>query len=383
MNTFMNYYDYIIVGGGASGLMMAYRMSKDAFFDDKTILILDREKKNTNDRTWCYWEKDNGEWDSMLSTSWDSIIFKSDFYKAKETILPYQYKMIRGKDFYTEIWEHLDSKLNISFHKGSVNTIRQLDKQAEVVIGNHIFKTKTLLNSILFNDDYKKQTVYPVLQQHFVGFFIKTKTDSFDDSAATFMDFTVEQRGNTRFMYILPYSKKEALFEYTLFSQDVLAYDIYKTEIEKYLLDKNIIEYEIVEKEQGSIPMTCYKFWEKNSENIIHIGTAGGWSKASTGFTFKNTSKKTAKLVNHLKQNKPLVEFHKVSKFWYYDLLLLDILHEMNHLGSSIFSQLFKRTPVQKIFKFLDEETLLYEDLQVMLKMPPKNFIRAVFKRIF
>jgi lycopene beta-cyclase len=197
------------------------------------------------------------------------------------------------------------------------------------------------------------------------------------------MDFTVEQRGNTRFMYILPYSKKEALFEYTLFSQDVLAYDIYKTEIEKYLLDKNIIEYEIVEKEQGSIPMTCYKFWEKNSENIIHIGTAGGWSKASTGFTFKNTSKKTAKLLNHLKQNKPLVEFHKVSKFWYYDLLLLDILHEMNYLGSSIFSQLFKRTPVQKIFKFLDEETLLYEDLQVMLKMPPKNFIRAVFKRIF
>jgi lycopene beta-cyclase len=33
--------------------------------------------------------------------------------------------------------------------------------------------------------------------------------------------------------------------------------------------------------------------------------------------------------------------------------------------------------------KFLDEETRLYEDLQVMLKMPPKNFIRAIFKRIF
>lgn len=383
MKTFMNYYDYIIVGGGASGLMMAYKMSKDTFFEDKTILILDKEKKKKNDRTWCYWEKGSGEYDTILSASWDKIIFKSDSHKARENILPYQYKMIRSKDFYEQIWNHLAQKPNIRFQEEIVKSVRQLDGKAEVFAGNQVFKTKVLMNSILFNEAYKNQTEYPVLQQHFVGFFIKTKEDSFDDTAATFMDFTVEQKGNTRFMYILPTSKKEALFEYTLFSQDLLAYGTYKAEIEKYLQSKNITDYQIVEKEQGSIPMTCYKFWEQNSENIIHIGTAGGWSKASTGFTFNNTTKKTSKLVNHLKQNQPLLEFHKVSKFWYYDLLLLDILHEKNHLGSSIFSQLFKRTSVQRIFKFLDEETRLYEDLQVMLKMPPKNFIIAVFKRIF
>ena len=44
----MDYYDYIIVGGGSSGLMTAYRMSKDSFFDDKSILILDKEQKTKN-----------------------------------------------------------------------------------------------------------------------------------------------------------------------------------------------------------------------------------------------------------------------------------------------------------------------------------------------
>ena len=379
----MNYYDYILVGGGASGLMMAYRMSKDTFFDDKTILILDKQNKNKNDRTWCYWENENDEWSDILSFSWNKIIFKSNTYKTEEKITPYQYKMIRSKDFYLKIWDHLAHKTNISFQKENIVSIHQLEGEAQVLTDTKSFKTRTLINSILFNDAYKKQRQYPVLQQHFVGFFIKTKEDSFNDSAATFMDFTIAQKGNTRFMYILPYSKKEALFEYTLFSEDVLAFDIYKTEIEKYLESKDITGYEIVEKEQGSIPMTCYKFWEQNSKNIIHIGTAGGWSKASTGFTFKNTTKKTALLVKHLKQDKPLTEFQKTSKFWFYDLLLLDILHEKNHLGSAIFSQLFKRTPTQKILKFLDEETRLYEDLQVMLKMPPKNFIRAIFKRIF
>jgi lycopene beta-cyclase len=379
----MNYYDYIIVGGGASGLMMAYRMSKDTFFDDKTILILDKEKKTLNDRTWCYWEDKNDEWNDVVTISWDTIIFKSDVYKTEQVITPYQYKMIQSKDFYLKIWNHIEQKTNFTFQSKNVTSIHQLKGEAEVITSNQVFKTKKLINSILFNNEYKKQTKYPVLQQHFVGFFIKTKEDIFDDSAATFMDFTVAQNGNTRFMYILPYKKNEALFEYTLFSEDLLKYNEYKLAIEEYLESKNITDYEIVDKEQGSIPMTCYKFWEQNSENIINIGTAGGWSKASTGFTFKNTTKKTAKLIVHLKQNKSLESFHKINKFWFYDLLLLDILQEKNHLGAVLFSDLFKRTPSKRILKFLDEETSLFEDLQVILKMPPKNFIRAIYKRIF
>ena len=59
------------------------------------------------------------------------------------------------------------------------------------------------------------QKRYPVLQQHFMGWFIKRKRHIFDDSVATFMDFNLPQNGNTRFMYVLPIDKKTALFEYT------------------------------------------------------------------------------------------------------------------------------------------------------------------------
>jgi lycopene beta-cyclase len=59
--------DYLILGAGASGLMLAYRMAKDPFFDHKSILILDQEQNKGNDRTWCFWEKGTGEWDPLLS----------------------------------------------------------------------------------------------------------------------------------------------------------------------------------------------------------------------------------------------------------------------------------------------------------------------------
>ena len=378
----MNYYDYIIVGGGASGLMMAYRMSNDPFFGDKSILILDKQKKINNDRTWCYWETERDEWNGIVSASWKNIIFKSELNSAKESIAPYQYKMIRSKDFYSKIWAHLETKATITFEVANVLSIHQRDNEASVITDDKIFKTKTILNSILYTDSHKKQSKYPVLQQHFVGFFIKTKKAFFDVNAATFMDFTVAQKGNTRFMYILPYANNEALFEYTLFSKDLLPYNDYKVEIEKYLREKNITDYEIIEKEQGSIPMTCYKFWNHNSKNIINIGTAGGWSKASTGFTFKNTTKKTIKLIEYIKQNKPLPKFHELNKFWFYDLLLLDILSKKNHLGAFLFGKMFQKNAPKQILKFLDEDTSLAEDLQIQLKMPPINFIKALLIRI-
>ena len=76
----MQNYDYIITGSGASGLMLAYRMAKDSFFDNASILIIDKEKKTSNDRTWCFWENGEGEWDELLHKSWDKILFESFTY---------------------------------------------------------------------------------------------------------------------------------------------------------------------------------------------------------------------------------------------------------------------------------------------------------------
>lgn len=129
------------------------------------------------------------------------------------------------------------------------------------------------------------QTKYPVLQQHFLGWKIRTDHPVFDKDKATYMDFSIQQKGNTRFMYVLPFSDNEALIEYTLFSKDLLQENEYKDALSTYISeDLKIKEFEIVDTEYGSIPMTCYPFSKNNSRHIYHIGTAGGWAKPSTGY---------------------------------------------------------------------------------------------------
>ena len=378
----MSQYDYIITGSGASGLMLAYRMANDSFFDNSSILIIDKEKKNSDDRTWCFWENGEGEWDELLHKSWDKILFESNTYKNTIPLQSYAYKMLRSGVFYDKLWNFINTKNNIRFIEDTVVNIEGSEDGAIVETLKSKYFTTKLLNSIDLNKKYTLQKKYPVLLQHFCGWFIETDKNLFDDSTATFMDFTVDQKRNTRFMYVLPISPNKALFEYTLFSKEVLTKEEYESELLKYLAIKSITEYTITEIEQGVIPMTSYKFWEQNSKNILHIGTVGGWTKASTGYTFKNTSKKTIQLIAFLKAENDFTHFRKKTRFWWYDLLLIDVLSSHNHLGSKLFSTLFKRNSLKNVFRFLDEETIFIEDLRIMLSMPPLRFITALFRRV-
>lgn len=382
----MKHYHYIFTGSGLSALMTVYEMILSGKFKDKTILLLDENPKKSNDRTWCFWDN-SSLFDEIISKKWDVALFADENFQRDLVLHPYQYKMIRGLDFYNLVFDLISKQENIHFINQKVTDFEEL--------GNHcIVKTDSegseqnytcnkIFNSIYNPNLIKNQSKYPLLQQHFIGWFIKSKEEVFDKNKATFMDFSVEQRGNTRFMYVLPTSSTEALLEYTLFSKDLLSKEEYENEIQIYIQKLGITEYEIIEKEQGNIPMTSYQFWKHNTKNIINIGSVGGWTKASTGYTFKNTTKKSKKLIQFLSNQSDFRKFHKMDKFWFYDLLFLDVLYRRNDLGSKVFSSLFKKGNPTLIFKFLDEETTFWEDLQVIWKCPKGLFIRALFGRIF
>jgi len=377
----MQHYHYIFTGSGLSALMTVYEMLLSGKFNDKSILLIDENTKKTNDRTWCFWDEDN-LFDEIASKKWNQAVFANEKFNRVLELTPYQYKKINGLDFYELILKKISEHKNIHFLNQKVVDFSELGNHCIVKTEQETFTCNKIFNSIYNPEVVTAQNKFPLIQQHFVGWFIKSKEAVFTPYCATFMDFSVEQKGNTRFMYVLPTSENEALLEYTLFSKDLLSKAAYESEIHNYIENLGITEYEILEKEQGNIPMTCYPFWKHNTKNIINIGSAGGWTKASTGYTFKSASKKSKALVQFLKSESDFTKFHKKDKFWFYDLLLLDILSSKNELGSKIFSSMFRSGNSTVIFKFLDEETSIWEDLQVIWKCPKMLFVKALFGRI-
>lgn len=377
----MQHYHYIFTGSGLSALMTVYEMMLSGKFNDKSILLIDENPKKSNDRTWCFWDEKH-LFEEIVSKKWEQATFANEKFTRVLELAPYEYKKIDGIAFYEMVFKMISNHKNIHFLNQKVVDFNELGDHCVVKTEAENFTCNKVFNSIYNPKEVTSQSKFPLIHQHFIGWFIKSKEAVFTPNCATFMDFSVEQKNNTRFMYVLPTSTTEALLEYTLFSKNLLSKEEYETEIQNYITKLGITEYEIIEKESGNIPMTSFPFWKNNTKNIVQIGSAGGWTKASSGYTFKNAVKKSKALVQFLKSESDFRKFHKKDKFWFYDLLLLDILNSKNHLGPTIFSAMFKAGSSEVVFKFLDEETSLWEDLQVIWRCPKMPFIQALLNRI-
>lgn len=378
----MQHYHYIFTGSGLAALMTVEQMLQNEYFRDLQILLLDSDAKKNNDRTWCFWDEQN-HYNSLTHRTWNRALFADERFSRTFDLAPYTYKMVRGIDFYQEIFSKIEQHPNVHFLQEAVVDFQEMGAHCIVKTQNSSFSCNYIFNSIFRPEIIWKQKKYPLVQQHFVGWLVKTENPIFTADCVTFMDFSVAQKNNTRFMYVLPMSANEALVEYTLFSPNLLPKEAYEAEIKSYLEKREAGTYEILETEQGNIPMTCYRFWKHNSKRILHIGSAGGWTKASTGYTFKNTIKKSNALVQFLRTQNDMRKFHQKNRFWFYDLLLIDLLYHKNQIGSRIFGQMFRRGKVEPIFKFLDEESSLTEDLNIILRCPKRWFVLALAHRIF
>jgi lycopene beta-cyclase len=199
------------------------------------------------------------------------------------------------------------------------------------------------------------------------------------------MDFRVSQKNGTTFMYVLPISTTEALIEYTLFTTTVLEKETYNTALKKYIKEELKIEnYSISHEEFGVIPMSLAKFEKNPDKNIINIGTAGGFTKASSGYTFQFIQKDVSEIVANLKLGNNLnrdTSFENKLYNWY-DRTLIDVLLSNKLTGKAIFTKIFQKNSPEKILAFLGNESTFLEDLTIMTSLPLKPFLSSGIKQL-
>lgn len=373
-------FDLVILGGGAAGLLVIDRIIDDPWFGNWRILLIDKEEKQSDDRTWCYWEQGKGRYDHLLDSEWKEAVFKSIRGERVFDLAPYTYKMLRSAPFYNYVYPRVAKSSHVSFLRDKVLEVSDSGSGVHIRTTQKMLKARKCLSSVRDLGFLKDNAQYPLVQQHFLGWFVRSETPVFNENQVTLMDFSIDQKGNTRFMYILPRNPYEALLEYTLFSPDLLPVEAYENGIREYLDNMGLRDYMVIEKEQGNIPMTAYPFYKANSKNLMYIGTAGGWTKASTGYTFHNAMVRAGEVSAWLRSGRPLNTFYSRGRFEFYDRIFLNVLFSRNELGEDLFSRMFLKTDPVKILKFLDNRSTLPEELKIIRTMPVWLFLRNIFR---
>ncbi len=356
----MKDFDYIIFGGGCAGLSLAYELEIHKKLENKTLAIIEPRSEYKRDKTWSFWKIIPHNFEDCVKKSWEnfSINILSQSKHLECNSFPYQ--TIDSGLFYEKINNKLKKNKKISFFK-NINDIN--------------VNSSIIFNSVPeLNDDKNK------LWQHFCGVEIETKNNFFDESIFNLMDFDCDQRDSVHFFYTLPFEKNKALVETTWLSkinnESIKDYDI---QIKNYIENQlNIKNYKIKYKEQGAIPL----FYPSNikEKNKINIGTAGGMTRLSTGYTFLNIQEHSKYIRENIDNIANTKTFEINKKYKFLDKIFLSVLKKNPEKMPNIFFKMFDGS-ANTVIKFLSNKSNIIEDFSIILKMPKWIFIKALFKK--
>ena len=354
----MKEFDYIIIGGGCAGLSLAYELEINKKLSDKTLAIIEPRNEYQRDKTWSFWKTFPHNFEDCVIKSWDSFSINIP-NKSKQIeceSLPYQ--SIDSGLFYKKTLNRLKANKNIHFfrNKEDVNTE----------------------NSYVFNSVPKINSNENDLWQHFGGYEIETDKNIFDDTIINLMDFDCEQRNNVHFFYVLPFSKNQAMIETTWLSKNDKSLKDYEPQVKNYINRLGLKDYKINFKEEGAIPL--FHPINEKEKNKINIGTAGGMTRLSTGYTFLNIQEHSKYIRMNIENIQSSKKYDIGKKYQFLDKVFLRVLEKHPEKMPSIFSNMFS-TSSDTVIKFLSNKSNILEDISVILKMPKLLFIKTIISK--
>lgn len=376
-----------VVGAGAAGLSLAYRLCSPppgVTAPAVTLVEAPPGPLRPPERTWCFWEAGHGDYDEMLTASWDCLRVRGPAgTPVARRPAPLRYKMLRSADFEREMTARIARSPGLSRVEAVIDDITDAPDGAR--LRGVTPDGSPLLLTARWVFDSRPLPAYPpartALLQHFRGWFVRTEQPVFDPEVADWMDFrTPQPRHGLAFGYVLPTSRREALVEYTQFSPAVLDDAGYDGALRHYT--RNVLglgRFVVTATEQGVIPMTDARPPRRAGSSVFRIGTAGGATRPSTGYTFAAAQRQARAVAAARHAHRAPVPPPAHSRWSRtMDAVLLRALDSGRIDGPAFFTRLFRQVPAERLLRFLDGGTTPAEDLAIGLRTPVLPMLRTV-----
>jgi lycopene beta-cyclase len=384
--------DLIIIGAGAAGLSLL--LALDAANYAGNVVVLESRQGPQNDKMWSFWhvteanrssEKSNNlpaYIEAILTHKWQSWSLSADGseYSMRDTL--FQYCCLRSESLSALALERVAAKKNFRIRFDShVSSLTATGLAAIVTTDTEQLTAKQVVD-----------TRPPPLQSHhegliqcFYGEEIVCEADIFEPSTVKLMHQLRHSELGIEFIYILPFSTKHALVEFTCFSLIPVAVSVLKARLTDAL-------YEVTKQhpfttqrtECAALPMYLVNQNAQHQQPaIIYGGIAGGAMRASTGYSFIGSQKWATQSAHDLIKtsvisvNRPIPAIYQMM-----DRLMLSVLRNDMKVGVTIFIQLFKTVSAQRFVRFMSEKATLFDFVCIIWAMPKKPFLRALFRRV-
>lgn len=382
-------YEYAILGAGCAGLSLCYYLLEQGVTEP--ILILDQKSEFADDRTWCFWDVEPTPFSHRAIKRWNSWTLHTPGNTVEQRTTSHPYQCLTAADFYAAALEQIASHTNVTLRLGeSAEGYKEYAGETFVKASQSTYTARYVFDgrglppgSLVFEEARRRATWVP---QKFLGLRLRSREPVFDPERCTLMDFSVSQERGLRFVYVLPFSEREALVENVYLSEAEISADGHRSELEDYLAAAYGLsseDYVVDDEESGYIPMTDHTFPRKLGDRTYSIGMLGGQTRPSTGYTFLRIQRYCRALAESVVAGDSVPGRIEATRYKLLDKIFLRFMKEHPEKCPGVYRRMFEGLPPDTLVRFITEKSSLLDDLRLVLAMPKAPFMRIAVRMVF
>ncbi len=385
----MKSYDYIFAGGGLAGLSLACQITRSRL-RSHSMLIVDQDAKQQDDRTFSYWAGKPGPFDQSIYRSWNRLAFHAPGYSSSAPLGSYRYHTICSIDLYRAAHQELATCPNVEFLCGRIRGLEDTPQGAILTVDDaaegQVFFGKWAFDSRPRLAEQSDPAHDHQLKLVFIGWDVEADFDAFDPQTPILMDFRTRQGEDVRFFYLLPFSERRALVEYTLFTEQQIRAEDCQVALRRYLsatLGLIVgVNCQGIVREKDCLLIINQPFPRKQGRHILAIGLRGGLMKPTSGYAFTRIQRDSAAIVHSLQNDGHPFNLPDTPPLYsQLDAFSLEAFTKHPDQVPGTFTRLFRKNPIERILRFLDEDISLVEINKLMFTMPPGLILRIMAGR--
>jgi lycopene beta-cyclase len=357
-------YDFVIIGGGVSGLTLAHHMARGLPSDTRILLV---DKDEDPDYNISFWTTRDTPFAPVMNRTWRTIEVR---YGDQATVCPlteYMLKSFWRSAFDEFVLQELGEHSNVEFLDAAVSSANDLGDHAVVETSLGSLSAAWAFDSrsgtVVRRDDDPAM----MLMQ---GLAVEIEADApvFDPQVATLFDFLLDTP-QFDFMYVLPYSTTYALVNAAFVTPP-------KSTITKQTCEDAITEYvtervgckgfEVVKDCYGRIPLRSKSPVRRMGDRVVPIGVRGGMIKASTSYAFMRILRDSERIVAAIRaRGQPYYSRQRPSYYRWADRTSARAFQRSPKQAQDLMFQMFSPENGDRALSFLDERNTLRENLSL------------------